>query len=126
MSFWNFGNAEGKVCAALVAVLLSWMWVIYPVRWWRWRRLPPGPGMGLPVLGHMHLLGILPHRSLHDLSQKYGPIIYLRLGSRPTIVLSSPSLAKQFLQDHDEAFAHRPAMEFAKLVFYNSQGSALM
>ncbi|MCO5547889.1 hypothetical protein L7F22_001341 [Adiantum nelumboides] len=43
----------------------------------------------------------------------------------PTVVLSSPSLAKQFLHDHDDAFAFRPAMEFSKLVFYN-KGSALM
>ncbi|KAI5060530.1 hypothetical protein GOP47_0024950 [Adiantum capillus-veneris] len=116
MNAWNAG------AIFLVAAFLSWRWVM--VRRKR-RHLPPGPAMALPILGHMHLLGPLPHRSMHKLSQTYGPILFLRLGSSPTVVLSSSSLAKQFLHDHDEAFAFRPGMEFGKLVFYN-KGSALM
>ncbi|MCO5574771.1 hypothetical protein L7F22_028562 [Adiantum nelumboides] len=114
-SWWNAVLA-GTLLVLVCCCLISWR---------RRRRLPPGPGMGWPVIGHMHLLGALPHKSLHKLSQKYGPIVFLRLGSSPTVVLSSPTLAKQFLHDHDEAFAFRPAMESAKHIFFN-HGSGLM
>ncbi|KAH7365220.1 hypothetical protein KP509_18G014900 [Ceratopteris richardii] len=108
--------------AVLGVVFLIWLWArIHRKR----QRLPPGPGIGIPILGHMHLLGPLPHRSIHKLSQKIGPIVFLRLGCRPTVIVSSPSLSREFLHDHDEAFAFRPTMEFGKLVFYD-QGSACM
>ncbi|MCO5584093.1 hypothetical protein L7F22_038016 [Adiantum nelumboides] len=70
-------------------------------------RLPPGPP-GLPMLGHLHLLGSAPHKSLTDLSRRYGPLIYLRYGSIPAVVASSPAIAKLILQTHDQTFAYRP------------------
>ncbi|KAH7436314.1 hypothetical protein KP509_05G013300 [Ceratopteris richardii] len=70
-------------------------------------RRPPAPP-GLPILGHLHLLGNLPHQSLWKLSQKYGPFISLRLGSVDAVVASTPDLAKQILHIHDEALSNRP------------------
>ncbi|GKV09814.1 hypothetical protein SLEP1_g21254 [Rubroshorea leprosula] len=40
--------------------------------------LPPGPW---PIIGNLNLIGPLPHRSIHALSQEYGPIMQLRFGS---------------------------------------------
>nr|XP_017256794.1 PREDICTED: cytochrome P450 CYP736A12-like [Daucus carota subsp. sativus] len=82
------------------------------------RRQPPGP-TGLPVIGHLHMLGKLPHRSLYKLSQKYGPIMLIRLGSVPTIIVSSPSAAELFLRTHDTVFASRPNSQA-----YGSKGMA--
>ncbi|EFJ16550.1 hypothetical protein SELMODRAFT_421782 [Selaginella moellendorffii] len=56
--------------------------------------LPPGP-RGLPLIGHFHLLGRLPHISLQQLSKRYGPLFHLRLGSVPVFVVSSPEMAKE-------------------------------
>ncbi|KAI5060518.1 hypothetical protein GOP47_0024938 [Adiantum capillus-veneris] len=112
---WWFATLAGT----LLVLVCCWL------LWGRRGRLPPGPALGWPIIGHLHLLGPLPHKSLNKLSQRYGPIVFLRLGSSPTVVLSSPSLAKQFLHDHDEAFAFRPAMESAKHIFFN-YGSGLM
>ncbi|XP_077212172.1 cytochrome P450 93A3-like [Tasmannia lanceolata] len=70
-------------------------------------RLPPSP-MALPILGHLHLLGPLPHQAFHKLSKRYGPLISLRLGSVPCIVASSPQTAKEFLKTHELAFSSRP------------------
>ena len=77
------------------------------------------------MIGHLHILGHLPHRVLQKLSETYGPIILLQLGIHPTVVISSPAMAKLFLQDYDHIFSGRPSMEFSHLAFYG-QGSALM
>ncbi|KAM0913591.1 hypothetical protein ACQ4PT_012031 [Festuca glaucescens] len=52
------------------------------------QRLPLAPP-GLPILGHLHLLGSLPHRNLRSLAEAYGPVMLLRLGRVPTVVASS-------------------------------------
>ncbi|KAL3743162.1 hypothetical protein ACJRO7_018460 [Eucalyptus globulus] len=64
---------------------------------------PPGPPP-LPVIGNLLELGHLPHKSLAKLARTYGPIIKLRLGSITTIVISSPSVAREILQAHDTYF----------------------
>ncbi|KAI5077568.1 hypothetical protein GOP47_0007392 [Adiantum capillus-veneris] len=68
---------------------------------------PPGPA-AWPIIGHLHLLGHLPHQSLCKLAQTYGPLMGLRLGGVPTIVASSPQMAKEVLQIHDVVMAYRP------------------
>uniref|UniRef100_B9NBY8 Cytochrome P450 n=1 Tax=Populus trichocarpa TaxID=3694 RepID=B9NBY8_POPTR len=40
---------------------------------------PPCP-IGFPIFGSLHLLGKFPHHDLHQLANKYGPIMYMRLG----------------------------------------------
>lgn len=94
---------------------------------WAWRshkkKLPPGP-RGFPLFGNLHLLGELPHRDLHRLAQKHGPIMYLRLGLVPAIVVSSPQAAEQFLKVHDLVFASRPPHEASKHISYEQRNLA--
>nr|CAB3499871.1 unnamed protein product [Digitaria exilis] len=70
------------------------------------RGLPPGP-RPLPLIGSLHLLGDQPHRSLARLAKIHGPLMSLRLGSVTTVVVSSPEVAREFLQKHDVVFASR-------------------
>ncbi|XBI03902.1 hypothetical protein VPH35_132266 [Triticum aestivum] len=57
----------------------------------------------------MHfLLGALPHQGMRSLSQRHGPVMLLRLGHVPTLVLSSAEAARQVMKVHDAAFANRP------------------
>jgi cytochrome P450 family 71 subfamily A len=79
--------------------------------------LPPSPP-ALPLLGHLHLLGNLPHRSLHKLSTLYGPIMYLRLGSVPTVVLSSAAAVEKSIRLHDIALSSRPRTTVADILLY--------
>ncbi|CAK7340796.1 unnamed protein product [Dovyalis caffra] len=67
---------------------------------------PPGP-RALPVIGHLHLLEPLIHHSFRDISSRYGPIIFLRLGSVPCVVASTPELAKELLKTNDLTFSSR-------------------
>jgi len=84
---------------------------------------PPGPPT-IPIIGNLHILGKLPHRTLQSLSKKYGPIMSLQLGQVPTIVISSSKAAESFLKTHDINFASRPKIQGAELITYGSKGLA--
>ncbi|XAR70380.1 Geraniol 8-hydroxylase [Bertholletia excelsa] len=70
------------------------------------RKLPPGPAP-FPVIGNLHQLGDKPHQSLAELAKTYGPILSLKQGQLTTVVISSPTLAKEILQKQDLAFSNR-------------------
>ncbi|CAI9109292.1 OLC1v1009094C1 [Oldenlandia corymbosa var. corymbosa] len=98
----DYGFLGLQVLAAISSYfLLKLLWVQ------RRYGLPPGPN-GLPILGNLHCLGKNLHQDLCKLSKKYGPIMYLRIGYVPTVVVSSPAAAEKFLKTHDHVFANRP------------------
>ncbi|XP_038884245.1 cytochrome P450 81Q32-like [Benincasa hispida] len=79
------------------------------------RRLPPSPvGVSFPILGHLHLLKKPLHRTLAKLSTQHGPILLLHFGSRPVLLVSSPSAAQECLTKNDIAFASRPRLSVGK------------
>ncbi|CAN6223972.1 unnamed protein product [Urochloa humidicola] len=71
-------------------------------------RLPPSPP-AWPVIGHLHLLTAMPHHALAELSRRMRvPLLRLRLGTVPAVVISSPALARAALTVHDAALSSRP------------------
>ncbi|KAL2943909.1 Cytochrome P450 71A22 [Bienertia sinuspersici] len=85
--------------------------------------LPPNP-QTLPIIGNLHQLGKLPHRSLRSLSQKYGDYMLLYLGNRATLVVSSATAAEQIMKTHDIIFANRPKLRFVDKIFYDGNDVA--
>lgn len=85
----------------------------------RARKLPPSPRR-LPIIGHILHVGYLPHRSLQQLSQKFGDLMHLQLGCVPAYVISSPELAEEVLRTHDIDFCSRPQTVAYKKLSYNS------
>ncbi|KAF7105946.1 hypothetical protein CFC21_106713 [Triticum aestivum] len=87
-------------------------------------RLPPGPP-GVPILGAMPFVGPAPHTGLAALARKYGPVMYLRMGTCGVVVASSPSAARTFLKALDARFANRPAVASAADITYGRQNMVL-
>nr|AJD25155.1 cytochrome P450 CYP71AT91 [Salvia miltiorrhiza] len=79
---------------------------------------PPGP-RGLPFIGSiLQLDPAAPHIYLWKLSLKYGPLMSMKLGSVPVIVVSSSDIAKQVLKTHDLVFSSRPKLLGQHKLFY--------
>ncbi|KAK1435750.1 hypothetical protein QVD17_01519 [Tagetes erecta] len=81
------------------------------------KNLPPSPPK-LPLIGNLHQLGSSPHRSLHAIAQNYGPVMLLRFGSVPVLIVSSVKAAREMIKTHDLAFASRPALSIPRKLFY--------
>ncbi|MCD9559423.1 hypothetical protein HAX54_017353 [Datura stramonium] len=90
----------------------------------RVKNLPPGPWK-LPLMGNLHQLGIShPHVALKELSEKYGPLMHLKLGERSTIVISSYKMLKELVKTSDTAFSNRPELLVSKTVAYDGRDIA--
>ncbi|KAJ0981067.1 hypothetical protein J5N97_009322 [Dioscorea zingiberensis] len=75
--------------------------------------------LAIPILGHLHLLRNPVHQSLATIAAKHGHVLRLRFGSRPVLVVSSPSAAEECFTKNDIIFANRPRILSGKHFMYD-------
>ncbi|PIN11549.1 Cytochrome P450 CYP2 subfamily [Handroanthus impetiginosus] len=87
---------------------------------------PPGPPR-LPIIGNLHQIYTCKnlHEFLWQLSKEYGPIMYLKLGSMPLVVVSSVKLAKEVLKMQDHLFCNKPNFVGLQKLSYNNSDIAV-
>ena len=102
-----------------LALLLSTIFIIIKLSNNRNKNLPPSP-FSLPIIGHLHLLKPPLYKTVETLTLQYGPVLYLKFGSRPILVVSSPSIVEECLTKNDIVFANRPPTMAGKHFTYNS------
>ncbi|OVA04816.1 Cytochrome P450 [Macleaya cordata] len=88
-------------------------------KFWPTIHRPPSP-LALPIIGHLHLVGPIPHQALYKLSNRYGPLINIFLGSVPCLVANSADTAKEFLKTHELFFSSRPQSAAVHHLTYGS------
>uniref|UniRef100_A0A6N2MPF4 Cytochrome P450 n=1 Tax=Salix viminalis TaxID=40686 RepID=A0A6N2MPF4_SALVM len=84
----------------------------------QFKNLPPSP-FALPIIGHLHLMKQPIYQTIHNLSQKYGPIMSLRFGSRFVIIVNSPEAVEECFTKNDVILANRPPFCHGKYLNYN-------
>ncbi|TQE12151.1 hypothetical protein C1H46_002221 [Malus baccata] len=103
---------------SIISILFTFNFLLQTKRR-RYKNLPPSP-LSLPLIGHLHLLKIPIHRTLHRLSQKHGPIFSLWFGSQRVVIVSSSSAAQECFTTNDIVLANRPSFILGKHLAYNN------
>ncbi|XP_012471918.1 labd-13Z-ene-9,15,16-triol synthase, chloroplastic [Gossypium raimondii] len=124
----NGGNQkDGFLPAAflfLVAMLGLSLWYPFLKARKPMAPLPPGP-LGLPIVGYLPFLGFDNlHLVFTELAGVYGPIYKLWLGNKLIVVISSPSLVKEVVRDHDIAFSEREPPIAAQIITFGTNDIA--
>ncbi|XP_008067317.1 cytochrome P450 1A2 [Carlito syrichta] len=100
-------SASDLLLASAIFCLVFWVvrasWPRVP----KGLKSPPGP-WGWPLLGNMLTLGKSPHLVLSKMSQQYGDILQIRIGSTPVLVLSGLDTIRQALVRQGDDFKGRP------------------
>ncbi|XP_077231372.1 cytochrome P450 84A1-like [Tasmannia lanceolata] len=79
---------------------------------------PPGPTR-LPIIGNLLMMDQMTHRGLAKLAQKYGGLVYLRLGVLHTLAICTPDMAREVLQVQDHVFSNRAATIAVQYLTYD-------
>ncbi|XP_010556346.1 PREDICTED: cytochrome P450 71B19-like [Tarenaya hassleriana] len=105
------------ICLFLVAFVSSLF--VKKIKHSQWK-LPSSPPK-LPIIGNLHQLGggELPHRSLHELSKKYGAVMLLHFGFSPVVIISSSEAAEEVLKTNDLECCSRPKLLAARQLTRN-------
>ncbi|XP_010556108.1 PREDICTED: isoflavone 2'-hydroxylase-like isoform X2 [Tarenaya hassleriana] len=98
---------ETRLLYLLLSILVSAIVITLKALKKTIHKYPPSPTR-LPILGHLHLLKNPLHESLQSISSEFGPVLYLKFGSRPFVVVSSASTVEECFTKNDIAFANRP------------------
>lgn len=95
------------VFIGLVIGLISYY--LYFKFMWKSRKCIPGP-LGIPVLGILPFLRKDAYRHLHEMSNKYGKIFELKVGTKTVVVISDWKSINEALNNQRKIFSGRPEL----------------
>nr|P56592.2 RecName: Full=Cytochrome P450 1A2; AltName: Full=CYPIA2; AltName: Full=Cholesterol 25-hydroxylase; AltName: Full=Cytochrome P450-D2; AltName: Full=DAH2; AltName: Full=Hydroperoxy icosatetraenoate dehydratase [Canis lupus familiaris] len=107
--------ATGLLLASTIFCLILWVVKAWQPRLPKGLKSPPGP-WGWPLLGNVLTLGKSPHLALSRLSQRYGDVLQIRIGSTPVLVLSGLDTIRQALVRQGDDFKGRPDLYSLSLI----------
>ncbi|XP_063771257.1 cytochrome P450 2C5-like [Pseudophryne corroboree] len=82
-----------------------------------YHNFPPGP-TPLPIIGNLHIMDMKrPYETFHKLSEKYGSVYSIRLGTEKIVILSGYETVKDALVNHADVFAARPKVPIFEALF---------
>ncbi|XP_056685002.1 cytochrome P450 CYP82D47-like [Spinacia oleracea] len=114
-------SAEATGASVLALILVLYCLVRLKMNTDNAKQKPPQPSGSWPIIGHLPLLRRgLPHITLGNLADKYGPIFMVKLGVHRVLVVSTSETAKECLGTNDKAFANRSHTIFMEHLGYNS------
>nr|WRY74436.1 flavonoid 3' hydroxylase 2 [Euphorbia maculata] len=116
-SLQNLTTDSPSISILLICSIFALLWYAITSFQKSTSALPPGPP-ALPLIGNLASLDPELHTYFASLAQKYGPIFKLHLGFKLGIVITSPSLAREVLKDHDVVFANRDVPDVARSCAY--------
>lgn len=112
------GSLDVATIFLTTAISLVFLKIVQRAIWRPRKKLPPGPWR-LPLIGsYHHVRGGPRHHRVRDLAKQYGPVMMLKMGETPTLVVSSPELAREIMKTQDANFAQRPRHPAAEVVLY--------
>ncbi|XP_034672708.1 cytochrome P450 71A2-like [Vitis riparia] len=96
--------------------LIKWLYPTTPAV--TTKKLLPSPPK-LPIVGNLHQLGSLPHRSLWALAQRHGPLMLLHFGRVPVVIVSAVDAAREIMKTNDAIFSNRPKSNISARLLYD-------
>ncbi|KAI3681661.1 hypothetical protein L6452_36463 [Arctium lappa] len=86
---------------------------------------PPGPNV-FSFLKSIIKLGNKPHESCAIFAKHYGSLMTLKLGTKTTIVASSPDMVKEFIYTKDRSFSGRPVPDISRVADHYKSSLVLL
>ncbi|KAH9834665.1 cytochrome P450 [Rhodofomes roseus] len=107
---------------SVVYWLLKHWWIDAQYGWY----LPPGPRR-IPLLGNAHQVGLAgQHKTFAEWSKRYGDVVYMRVFSKPALVLNSVEAARDLLDKRSAKYSDRPHFTLLVDMFGSDPNPALM
>ncbi|XP_045807438.1 cytochrome P450 CYP73A100-like [Trifolium pratense] len=102
--FSSYSSLSTSIASVSLIILLSYIYLTHSKQ----NSSPPSP-FSVPIFGNWLQVGNdLNHRILASMSQTYGSLFLLKLGSKNLVVVSDPNLATQVLHSQGVEFGSRP------------------